>query len=50
MVQTIILVGAGLFVFAGIVMVLLRSRQTDLSDSVPQNVLTRINSEYRDAR
>ena len=50
MIQTLVFVAAGIVVLGGIGMVLFRSRQIDSSDSVPQNVLTRINSEYRDLR
>ena len=39
---------AGVVVLAGIVMVLARSRDTDTSDHVDQNVLARIKHEYRD--
>jgi LPXTG-motif cell wall-anchored protein len=48
--QTLVLVAAGFVILGGIGLVLFRSRQIDSSDSVPQNVLTRINAEYRDLR
>lgn len=48
MIQTLIFVGAAIVLLAGIVMLFAKSRRSDNSDSVPQNVLTRINAEYRD--
>jgi hypothetical protein len=39
--------GSGLAVLAGVVMLVARSRQTDFSDHVDQNVLARIKHEYR---
>ena len=50
MLNVILVAGAGIVIAGGIVMVFLKSRDADRSDSVPQNVLTRINSEYRDLR
>jgi hypothetical protein len=49
MLTVIVLSAAGLVVviFGAL---LLKSRQGDNFDSVPQSVLTRINAEYRDTR
>jgi hypothetical protein len=47
--STFVLAAAGIVVFTGIVVMLMKSRHTDLSDHVPQSVLTRINAEYRDS-
>jgi hypothetical protein len=48
MIQTLAFAAIGVAVLAGIVLMFVRSRRADMSDSVPQNVLTRINAEYRD--
>jgi hypothetical protein len=46
--QLLIYGAAGLVVLGGIVMLFARSRRTDTSDHVDQNVLARIKYEYRE--
>jgi hypothetical protein len=50
MMLTVIVLSAAVLVVVIFGALLLKSRQGDNFDSVPQSVLTRINAEYRDTR